>query len=162
MGLFPPKGRGRWVLNRQKTKLSALSAEFNTMKAVSKLVILLIVSTFTSALASAGTAEQAYLETCQKGPGIPVPVVVVSPSVGPEYHGAVVQLEFVVDETGKPVDLAVKSSPDDRLASTVLDAVKKWRFKPAERDGIAVETKVLLPVKIVDSMLVGTRFAANE
>ncbi len=132
------------------------------MKAVSKLVILLIVSTFTSALASAGTAEQAYLETCQKGPGIPVPVVVVSPSVGPEYHGAVVQLEFVVDETGKPVDLAVKSSPDDMLASTVLDAVKKWRFKPAQRDGIAVETKVLLPVKIVDAMLASTRYAANE
>lgn len=132
------------------------------MKAVSKLVILLIVSTFTSALASAGTDEKAYLGTCQKGPGIPVPVVVVSPTVGPEYHGAVVQLEFVVDETGKPVDLAVKSSPDDRLASTVLDAVKQWRFKPAERDGVAVETKVLLPVKIVDSMLDGVRFAANE
>ncbi len=67
-----------------------------------------------------------------------------------------------MDETGKPVDLAVKSSPDDRLASTVLAAVKKWRFKPAERDGIAVETRVLLPVKIVDSMLAGDRFAANE
>lgn len=132
------------------------------MKAVSKLVILLLVSTLASSLASAGTAEQAYLESCRKGPGIPVPVAVVTPTVGPEYHGSVVQLEFVVDESGKPVDLAVKSTPDDTLASAVLDAVKKWRFKPAERDGIAVETKVLLPVKIVDAMLAGTTFAANE
>mgnify|MGYP001627517848 CR=1 FL=1 len=132
------------------------------MKAVSKLVILLIVSTLTPIFASAGTAEQAYLESCRKGPGIPVPIAVVTPSVGPEYHGSVVQLEFVVDEAGKPVDLAVKSTPDDLVASAVMDAVKKWRFKPAEREGVAVETKVLLPVKIIDALQASPRFAANE
>ena len=132
------------------------------MKAVRKLVVLLIVSSLMTSFASAMESEQSYLETCTKGPGIPVPVAVVSPSVGPEYHGALVQLVFVVDENGKPVDLAVKSSPDDTLASAVLDAVVQWRFKPAEHNGVPVETKVLLPVKIVDHSLVGARFAANE
>ena len=131
------------------------------MKAVRKLVIL-IVGSLISSFASAKGLEQAYLEMCTKGPGIPVPVTVVSPSVGPEYHGALVQLVFVVDEKGKPVDLAVKSSPDDALASAVLDAVVQWRFKPAEHNGVPVETKVLLPVKIVDQSLVGARLAANE
>ena len=132
------------------------------MKAVRKLVVLLIVGSLMSSFASAMGSEQAYLETCTKGPGIPVPVAVVSPSVGPEYHGALVQLVFVVDEKGKPVDLAVKSSPDDALASAVLDAVVQWRFKPAEHNGVPVETKVLLPVRIVDQSLVGARLAANE
>ena len=120
------------------------------MKAVSKLVILLSVGALSAVVASATTPEQAYIESCRKDSGYPVPVAVVSPSVGPDYAGAVVRLEFIVDTTGKPVDLSVKSSPDDRLAAAVMDAVKLWRFKPAEYEGVPVETKVSLPVKIVD------------
>ena len=145
----------------EKTKLSALSAEFNTMKVVRKLVVLLIVGVFASGIASARSDEQAYLESCLKAPGVPVPIAVVSPQVGAEYNGAVVQLEFVVDDAGKPVDLAVKSTPDDRLAATVLDAVKQWRFKPAERDGVPVETKVSLPVRIVEGPAGYDRFASR-
>ncbi|MES2692182.1 MAG: energy transducer TonB [Verrucomicrobiota bacterium] len=131
------------------------------MKAVSKFVVLLIVGVFATAFASAKTDEQVYLESCRKDPGVPVPVAVVSPSVDPRYNGASVLLEFVVDEKGKPVDLAIKSTPDDVLASAVLDAVKQWRFKPVVRDGVAVETKVSLPVRIVDASENAPRFAAN-
>ena len=131
------------------------------MKAVRKLVVLLIVGVLTSGFALAKSDEQAYLESCRKEPGVPVPVAVVSPSVGPEYNGALVQLEFVVDESGKPVELAVKSTPDDTLASAVLEAVKQWRFKPAERDGVVVETKVALPVRIVEAPLVYERLASR-
>lgn len=131
------------------------------MKAVRKLVVLLIVGVLTSGFALAKSDEQAYLESCRKEPGVPVPVAVVSPSVGPEYNGALVQLEFVVDGSGKPVELAVKSTPDDTLASAVLEAVKQWRFKPAERDGVVVETKVALPVRIVEAPLVYERLASR-
>jgi protein TonB len=131
------------------------------MKAVSKLVVLLIVGTFSATFASAKSNEQAYLESCRKDPGVPVPVAVVSPTVGPEYNGASVQLEFVVDGQGKPVDLAIKSVTDDRLAAAVLDAVKQWRFKPVERDGVPVETKVSLPVKIVESAETDLLFASR-
>src|ERR1041385_1199324 len=105
-----------------------------TMKAVSKLAVLLSLAAL-APFASAKSDEQAYLESCAKGPGVPVPVAVVSPSVAPGYEGAVVTLEFVVDATGKPVQFAVKETPDSMLASTVLDAVKQWRFKPAEAGG---------------------------
>ena len=131
------------------------------MKAVSKLVVLLLAGAFSAVLASAKSNEQAYLESCRKDPGIPVPVAVVTPSVGAEYNGSVVQLEFVVDQAGKPVDLAVKSTPDDRLAAAVLDAVKQWRFKPAERDGVAVEARVALPVRIIDEPVEYIRLASR-
>ncbi|MEO5959022.1 MAG: TonB family protein [Opitutaceae bacterium] len=130
------------------------------MKAVSKLAVLISLGALAS-FASAKTDEQAYLETCRKDTGVPVPIAVVSPSVGAEYNGATVQLEFVVEATGKPAALSVKSITDEKLAVAVMDAVKQWRFKPAEADGKPVATKVLLPVKIVDPLVPIGRFAAN-
>lgn len=129
------------------------------MKAVSKLVVLLSLGALSATFVSAKSQEQAYIESCRKEPGVPVPVAVVAPSVGPEHNGSTVQLEFVVDTAGKPSALSVKSSPDDRLAAAVMDAVKQWRFKPAEVGGVPVEKKVVLPVKIVDNDL--PRFALN-
>ncbi|MBI5769278.1 MAG: energy transducer TonB [Verrucomicrobia bacterium] len=131
------------------------------MKAVNKLAVRLSLGLFAAVIASAKTDEQAYLESCLKGPGVPVPVAVVSPSVGPEHVGATVQLEFTVDTTGKPADLNVKSSPDFMLSRAVVDAVKQWRFKPAERDGSPVATKVSLPVTIVDDYVLLNSDAAK-
>jgi protein TonB len=131
------------------------------MKAVSKLVLVLSLGSLASA-AFAASPEQSYIEMARKDPGVPVPVAVVSPSVAPGYAGATVQLEFVVNTAGKPVDLSVKSTPDDALAAAVMDAVKQWRFKPAEQDGIPVETKVILPVRVVDDGVASGRFAANN
>ena len=141
----------------KKTKLSALSAEFNTMKAVNKLAVLFSLVALSSVAASAKTEEQTYLDSCRKEPGVPVPVAVVTPSVGAEYAGTTVQLEFVVDATGKPAEFNVKSETDSTLAAAVTDAVKQWRFKPAVSNGMAVATKVALPIRIVDDSLAGTR-----
>ena len=131
------------------------------MKAVSKLAVLFSLGALTAVVAAAKTDEQAYLESCNKAPGVPVPISVVSPTVGPGYAGAVVQLEFTVDATGQPTELSVKSSPDNSLAVTVVDAVKQWKFKPALRDGSPVATKVSLPVKIVDEYVLMNSFAAK-
>ncbi len=130
------------------------------MKAVNKLVVLLSVGVLSSVGAFALTPEQAYLETCRKEPGVPVPVSVVSPAVGSEYNGASVELEFVVDAAGKPAAFSIKSATDDVLATAVLKAVKQWRFLPAEVDGKPVATKVALPVKIVEPALESSSFAA--
>ena len=131
------------------------------MKAVSKLAVLISLGVFGVSFASAKSAEAAYLETCRKEPGVPVPVAVVAPSVSADYNGSTVQLEFVVDAKGKPDRFRVRSAPDDAVASAVVDAVKQWRFTPAETDGKPVATKVVLPVKIIDEFARGDRFAAN-
>ena len=129
------------------------------MKAVSKLAVLFSLVALASVTASATTDEQAYLASCIKAPGVPLPIKVVAPTVGPEYSGAVVQLEFVVGATGLPEQFSVKSSSDDTLNRAVVQAVKLWRFLPAEKDGVPVATKVSLPIKIVDDTLVGPTLA---
>jgi protein TonB len=131
------------------------------MKAVKKLVVLLSMGALPLVAVSAPTPEQAYVASCRKDHGVPVPVSVVSPTmVGSEFHGTSVQLEFVVDVQGRPTGFKVVSSPDAALAESVMDAVKQWRFLPAEVDGKPVATKVALPVKIVDPARSGTRYVA--
>ena len=130
------------------------------MKAVSKLAVLLSLAAL-APFASAKSDEQAYIDSCTKSPGIPVPVAVVTPNVAPGFEGAIVELEFIVDAKGRPVEFSVKTTPDDTLATTVVEAVKQWRFKPAETDGKPVATKVSLPVRIVENLLPLNRLAAN-
>ena len=132
------------------------------MKVARILVILLSVGLLRMVASAATPDEQAYLESCRKDPGVPVPVAVVSPTVGAEFHGGLVQLEFVVDANGKPAGFSIKSATDDVLAKVVVDAVKQWRFLPAEVDGKPVATKVALPVKIVDPEEASDRLASFE
>lgn len=125
------------------------------MKAINKLAVLFSLAALSS-VAFAKSEEQAYLETCRKDPGVPVPVAVVTPTVGVEYAGTTVQLEFIVDKAGKPADVTVTSDTDYALSAVVAEAVKQWRFKPAEANGVAVATKVSLPVRIIDNSLVAS------
>jgi protein TonB len=128
---------------------------------VSKLAILLSLGGLAPFAVSAGTPEQAYIEASLKGTSVPVPLVVVTPRIGPEYAGQKVQLEFLVDTTGKPSEITVKSSPDFMLSDAVVDAVKQWEFVPAHVNGAPVATKVELPVEIVDNGPAETAYAAN-
>ncbi len=132
------------------------------MKAVNKLAILISMGVLTT-FASAKTQEQAYLASLQAVPAnLPAPLTVVSPIVSSEYEGMTVEVEFVVDVTGKPTGLNVVSPfVDNTLSLAVTEAVKQWRFKPAEVDGKAVAKKVLLPIKFVDTLPVADRLAAN-
>jgi TonB family C-terminal domain len=127
------------------------------MKAVRKLAVLISLGALVPLAVSAKTPEEAYIETSLKAPGVPVPVAVVRPSISPDYAGAKIDVAFTVDARGMPTGLTVVSSPDAAVAKTVADAVKKWRFTPAQKNGVAVATKVVLPVRIAP----GDRFAAN-
>ena len=62
------------------------------MKAVKKLAVLFSLVALSSVAAWAKTEEQTYLDTCRKGPDVPVPLAVVRPSVGPEYVGTTVRI----------------------------------------------------------------------
>jgi hypothetical protein len=131
------------------------------MKAANKIVLLLLGLRAIPAVFAGTPDEESYLASCRKDPQVPVPIAVVAPVVGPAYNGATVQLEFLVDVDGKPSDFVVRFAPDDILAKQVLDAVKKWRFQPAEFDGKRVPKRVALPVNIVDPAFAGTRYASK-
>ena len=56
-----------------------------------------------------------------------------------------VEIEFVIDEKGRVIDLAVvKSVPG--LDKAALECVKKWNFKPAQKQGKPVKATALAPV----------------
>jgi len=131
------------------------------MKNNNKLALLLSLGALLPFAASAKTLEQSYLESCQKGTDIPVPIAVVSPDVSAYDIGKTVQVEFVVDTTGRASGVAVKSASDRNLAEAVVDAVKQWRFTPAQKNGAPVATKVVLPVRVVDAAKADVFLASN-
>ncbi|MGY0219798.1 TonB family protein [Endozoicomonadaceae bacterium StTr2] len=59
----------------------------------------------------------------------------------------VVLLEVLVDAGGYPEEIEIiKSSGFDILDRAATRAVRKWEFVPMERDGIAIQSKVHVPV----------------
>src|ERR1019366_4579405 len=126
------------------------------MKNINKLALLLSLGALLPVAASAKTLEQSYIDSCRKGPGIPVPIAVVAPEVG-----QAVQVEFVVETTGRTSDVTIKSASDRDLAAAVVDAVKQWQFTPAQRNGAPVATKVILPVRVVAAGKSGSILALN-
>ena len=127
------------------------------MNKVSKLAVILGLGTLlgTSGLiARTPSFEQAYVKSFEGRSGIPVPVSVVSPKSVSDLTGHV-QVEFIVSETGKPTQITVKSTTDEALVESVVDAVSQWTFAPALENGVPVAKKVVLPVlfKTADSLL---------
>jgi len=97
------------------------------------------------------TTPKAYIESYHGRTDIPVPVKVVAPDAAPSQAGATAQLEFVVDALGRPQDVRVISATDYAFGSTAREAVSRWKFKPATRNGEPVSMKVALPVVVSES-----------
>ena len=57
-----------------------------------------------------------------------------------------VKIQAVIDETGKVSEASATESPDPRLSQAAVDAVKQWKFKPAEAAGKPVKAKSTITV----------------
>ena len=59
-----------------------------------------------------------------------------------------VMLRILVDETGKPIDVAVETSSGVRLLddAAVKFVLKRWHFVPATQDGRAIQAYALVPI----------------
>jgi protein TonB len=131
------------------------------MKNVNKLALVLSLGALLPVVASAKTLEQSYIDACKKGPDIPVPIAVVSPEVTGYDIGQSVKVEFVVDTTGRTTDISIKSASDRGFAAAVIAAVKEWRFSPALHNGTPVATKVVLPVRVIETPKSANMLALN-
>jgi len=59
-----------------------------------------------------------------------------------------VVLKVLVSAAGEPESVALENgSGSDRLDQAAIDAVKKWRFVPAKRNGESLSAYVLVPLK---------------
>lgn len=59
-----------------------------------------------------------------------------------------VMLRILVDETGKPIDVAVETSSGERMLddAAVTFVLKRWHFVPATQDGRAIQAYALVPI----------------
>jgi protein TonB len=69
----------------------------------------------------------------------PIPVKTPDPDYPAELRKEGIQgtvgMDIVVGEDGKVKDVVVKKSADLRLNAQAVKTVKKWKFRPATKDG---------------------------
>jgi TonB family protein len=61
-------------------------------------------------------------------------------------HRGTVVLELVVGSDGLPRDITVSRPLSSEFDEAALDAVKKWRFSPAMKDGKPIATQIMVEV----------------
>jgi protein TonB len=81
----------------------------------------------------------------------PIPVRTVAPNFPNDLHdkgiSGVVMVNVLVDQQGNPQDLKVARSSNSEFEEPAMEALRKWKFKPAERDGSAVSIRVVIPIR---------------
>ncbi len=102
----------------------------------------------------APAAEHRRIRQCMEGDtGCTVPPrVLYAPN--PDYSKAgrkgkiegVVALQIIVTTAGEAEDITVTKKLGYGLDEEAVKAVKKWKFKPASRDGIPVDQKIFVQV----------------
>jgi protein TonB len=81
------------------------------------------------------------------------PVPVKTPP--PEYPDAmkrqgvsgVVAVSIIIDEKGVVTSTTVAKASQVEFEAPAMEAVKKWKFKPAQKDGAPVKMKVTVPIR---------------
>ncbi|HEY0969023.1 MAG TPA: energy transducer TonB [Opitutaceae bacterium] len=93
----------------------------------------------------------AIIATAQAAVEPPVPVRTVAPEFPTEMRAqrvsGVVTVSVQIDESGNVTDSSVEKSSNPAFDPAAVAAVRKWKFKPAKKDGAAVAIRVSIPVK---------------
>jgi protein TonB len=62
------------------------------------------------------------------------------------YKGTV-KIRIVIDETGNVSESSIHKSTVNEMNSFALQCVRRWKFKPAVKDGQSVPVAVVVPVR---------------
>jgi len=88
---------------------------------------------------------------CADGTEPPVPVRTVPPKFPEEMRrsgsAGLVTVNCLIDEKGNVTETKVVKASNDAFAEPALEALKKWKFKPAKKEGAAVAIRVNIPVQ---------------
>ena len=81
----------------------------------------------------------------------PVPVRTVAPEYPSDMRregmSGLVMVSCLIDEHGNVTDTKIEKSSNEAFASPAIVALRKWKFKPAQRDGAVVPIHVTIPIK---------------
>ncbi len=81
----------------------------------------------------------------------PVPVRTVAPDYPPDLRrdgtSGIVMVSCLIDDKGNVQETKIEKTSHDAFGQPAVDAVKRWKFKPARRDGAAVSVRVTIPIK---------------
>jgi protein TonB len=58
-----------------------------------------------------------------------------------------VTVTITIDENGDVTESAVAKSSRAEFESPAIEAVAKWKFKPAKKAGVAVKARIRIPIK---------------
>ena len=82
-------------------------------------------------------------------PPAPLSVPSIRSVVGfPGYENAVIKLKLVVDAQGVPQQVDALGLVPVETKELIVRAVKKWKFRPATRNGVPVTAHVILPLQL--------------
>ena len=114
------------------------------MKQTRILILGLLVS---GAAAFAGELdyEEAYIQEHKHLLDTPVPVETFRPILRNVPEDLRIDVLVTVDELGRVIDARIEDSNATRFNREVLSAVKRWRFRPAIREGEVVRSTVRIP-----------------
>ncbi|WP_404424158.1 energy transducer TonB [Nibricoccus sp. IMCC34717] len=81
----------------------------------------------------------------------PVPLKTPPPrypeSLKRDGTSGIVAVSIVIDEEGNVIKATVAKSTNPEFDKPAMDAVEKWKFKPAKKEGNAVKVKVTVPLR---------------
>ncbi len=81
----------------------------------------------------------------------PMPTKTVPPTypntLKSEGVSGMVTVSLTVDENGNVANAVVKKSTRAEFEKPAIDAVSRWKFEPAKKDGKPVAVQVVVPVK---------------
>ncbi len=80
----------------------------------------------------------------------PVPRLIVPPSVeNLDLEDVTVTLGILVDKEGRPLEVVITNPPRDRAVyDRIMEAAKRFRFRPARRGAEPVEAWIELPLSL--------------
>ena len=102
-------------------------------------------------LLSIGLGLVAASQVAAKEP--PVPVRTVAPefpeAMRRDGSSGLVMVSCVIDERGNVTDPKVEKSSNEAFERPALEALQKWKFKPATENGAAISVRVSIPIKFI-------------
>ena len=99
--------------------------------------------------AVAGAPATASSETTNFSPPAPLATPSIRSVVGfPGYENAIIKLQLVVDAQGVPQQVDTLGLIPVETKELLVREVKKWKFRPATRNGVPVSARVILPLQL--------------